>query len=204
MLKKFSLWLTSVAAALSILNQARDPSIETDPKTMFAEDHPASDPINPIPLTATGIPSLVLNELKSNDSEEDMVADGMVLANAIVGSECFKSGVLAANFTERNGLDNKGIYDLIRKKETPVNIKLYTGSWKANHVSRTIGYEKVPFDGWTYMNRYFVDTPYMVAQNIVHEALGHSNGFHHYKYKPSSVPYTLGTIFKKCYKESKS
>jgi hypothetical protein len=38
----------------------------------------------------------------------------------------------------------------------------------------------------------------MVADNLIHEAEGHSQGFSHFKVKATSVPYGLNAAFEAC------
>lgn len=127
-----------------------------------------------------------------------MIYDGVDLINAKMATPCFKQWILAASYTENNGLDQQGIWDTILNHKLSVNVEMYTGTYYQNHVSRTIGYENDPFDGIVHMNRYFVNTAYMVADNLVHEDKGHSAGFHHYGVYDTSEPYGMNYAFEGC------
>ena len=129
-------------------------------------------------------------------AERTMIADGVGLANLTMKTPCFKAAVLSARWTETNGLSQAQIYDKLCSGTVSVDADLYTGSWYQNNVSHTVGYENEP--GTVHMNRYFVDTAYMVADNLIHEAEGHSQGFSHYAVKSTSVPYGLNAAFEAC------
>lgn len=138
----------------------------------------------------------VANITGATDDELVMIADGVALANETMRTDCFKNEVLTASWTETNGLTQQQIWDLLCSGVVTVDVDMYTGSWIENHVYHTVGYEDEP--GLVHMNRYFVDSAFMVADNIIHEAEGHSQGFHHYDVKETSVPYGLNYAFEAC------
>lgn len=145
----------------------------------------------------TGVPIIVLGKITgATAAEMPMIADGVALANTTMATACFKTFVLAASWTETDGLTQAQIWDKLCSGPVSVDVDMYTGSAYENYVSKTIGYEKEP--GVVHMNRFFVDTAYMVADNIIHEAEGHSQGFHHYGVKATSVPYGLNDAFEAC------
>ena len=125
-----------------------------------------------------------------------MIADGVTLANATMKTSCFHDFVLSASWTETNGLTQPQIWDKLCSGTITVDVDMYLGTWYENHVSKTIGYENEP--GTVHMNRYFVDSAYMVADNLIHEGEGHSQGFTHYGVKATSVPYGLNDAFEAC------
>jgi hypothetical protein len=142
-------------------------------------------------------PVLIVGKLTGNTmAEVKMVADGVVLANDTMKTPCFKAAVLSAKWTETNGLTQAQIWDKLCSGPVTVNVDIYTGSWYENNISKTIGYENEP--GTVHVNRYFVDTAYMVADNLIHEGEGHSQGFSHYGVKATSVPYGLNHAFEAC------
>jgi hypothetical protein len=106
--------------------------------------------------------------------------------------------VLAAQYTENNGFTQAQIWALMASNPVTVDVEMYTGTYKANHVSKTIGYENDPWDGVVHMNRYFVNSAFMVADNLWHEAEGHSQGFHHYGVFSSSDPYGMNYAGEGC------
>jgi hypothetical protein len=143
------------------------------------------------------VPVLVVNAITgATPAEVTMIGDGVALANATMKTACFKSFVLAASWTETEGLSQAQIYDKLASGPIAVDADMYTGSWYQNNVSRTVGYENEP--GTVHMNRYFVDSAYMVADNLIHEAEGHSQGFSHFQVKATSVPYGLNAAFEAC------
>lgn len=142
-------------------------------------------------------PVLAVNQITGATPDELlMIADGVSLANQTMATDCFRSFVMAASWTETNGLTQAQIWDLLCSNPVTVDLEMYTGSWYDNHVTHTVGYENEP--GVVHANRYFVDTAYMVADNLIHEAEGHSQGFSHYGVKETSVPYGLNLAFETC------
>ncbi len=130
--------------------------------------------------------------------EVQMIHNGAALANAMLDKRCYKQWILAAQYTENNGMSQAAIFDLVKTKPSTINVEMYTGSWKANHISKTVGYENDPFDGVVHMNRYFVDTAQMVGDNLIHEDRGHSLGFHHYGEHSTSQPYGMNYAYEGC------
>lgn len=128
--------------------------------------------------------------------EPAMIAAGVALANATMKTACFRDFVLAAKWTETKGLTQAQIWQKLCSGPVSVNVEMYLGSAYQNYVTKTIGYEDEP--GELHMNRFFVDTAYEVASNIIHEAEGHTQGFSHYGVKSTSVPYGLNDAFEAC------
>ncbi len=128
--------------------------------------------------------------------EPAMIAAGVALANATMKTACFRDFVLAAKWTETEGLTQAQIWQKLCSGPVSVNVEMYLGSAYQNYVTKTIGYEDEP--GELHMNRFFVDTAYEVASNIIHEAEGHTQGFSHYGVKSTSVPYGLNDAFEAC------
>lgn len=134
----------------------------------------------------------------ATDAEIAVIDKGIEIVNERLASACFRQWVLAARYTENNGLTQAQIYNLTQSKPVVVKVEMYTGTYKANHISKTVGYENDPYDGWVHLNRYFVKTPLMVADNLIHEAEGHSQGFHHYGVKATSDPYGMNYALEGC------
>ncbi len=128
--------------------------------------------------------------------EQAMIAAGVALANATMKTACFRDFVLAAKWTETEGLTQAQIWQKLCSGPVSVSVEMYLGSAYQNYVTKTIGYEDEP--GEVHMNRFFVDTAYEVASNIIHEAEGHTQGFSHYGVKSTSVPYGLNDAFEAC------
>ncbi len=149
------------------------------------------------PTTGGGYPVLIVGKITGAESTEPtMIADGVKLANDTMKTSCFRDFVLSASWTETSGLSQAQIYDKLCSGPITVDVDMYLGTWYENHVSRTIGYEKEP--GTVHMNRYYVNTAYMVADNLIHEGEGHSQGFRHDGVKATSVPYGLNDAFEAC------
>jgi hypothetical protein len=159
-----------------------------------------TEPTVPAPSTTPELyPKVVLGNVQAFNSEKQNIIQAVELLNKVLASETFHQKVLNREFTETEGLTNAQIYDKFREKAVVIDINVFTGSYVQNHVYRTVGYETVP--GVVNINRYFVSTPYQFADNIIHEAIGHSTGFSHLGLKSSSIPYQLNGIFEECVKE---
>lgn len=134
----------------------------------------------------------------ASDAEVTMIYKGVELANEMLRSDCFKEWVTSARYTENQGLSQAQIFQMVTTVPQKADVEMYTGDWKANHYYRTIGYENDPFDGVVHMNRYFVNTAYMVADNLIHEIEGHSQGFRHDYVKATSQPYGMNYAYEGC------
>lgn len=167
-----------------------DPDPIPDPDT-----YPVSNP-SPQPPKAPRVSVGTITG--ATPAEVIMIKQGVDLANKVLAAPCFKQWVLAARYTENNGLTQAQIWDVILRHDKTVDVEMYTGTWKANHVWKTVGYENDPFDGVVHMNRYFVNTPFMVADNLWHEHKGHSPGFHHYLAHATSQPYGMNYAGEGC------
>lgn len=158
---------------------------------------PSPEP-SPSPLMS-GVPTISVGKITGATAKElTMIAEGAAFANKMLAGYCFKQWVLSSRYTENNGLSQQQIWDLMATHPVTVDIEMYTGDWWANHKSKTIGYENDPWDGIVHMNRYFVNTAFMVADNLWHEAQGHSQGFHHYGKFSTSDPYGMNYAGEGC------
>jgi hypothetical protein len=185
---------------------SRDPSAEADSASTNGQDALADvntdtrvDPVGDAdaPPAKSPVPVLAVKNITGATSAEvTMIGEGVALANETMATKCFEDFVLSASWTETGGLTQAQIWDKLCGGTMTVDVDMYLGSWYENNVSRTIGYEKEP--GIVHMNRYFVKTAYMVADNLIHEAEGHSQGFTHYGVKSTSVPYGLDDAFEAC------
>lgn len=160
--------------------------------------------ILPIP-TPTGLPTpksypeVTIGKISGATAKEIvMIESGRKLVNAKLAGACVKQWVLAAKYTENNGQTQAQIWETLVAHTLSVDVEMYTGSWRQNHVSKTVGWEADPFDGVVHMNRYFVNTAYMVADNLIHEHKGHSPGYHHYLNHATSQPYGMNYAFEGC------
>lgn len=137
-------------------------------------------------------------------TEKDMVAKGVAYANTVAASDCFKTQVLKGKYYEVFTDTPQKIWENINSKSPlKINFDIYTGSWWENHVDKTIGYENEP--GLVHMNRYFVNTAYMVGDNAMHEGFGHSVGYTHYVKSTmlSSEPYQMNHFYEICFSQLK-
>lgn len=145
---------------------------------------------------------ITIGKVTGATSEETaMIAAGARIANLVLDSPCFKQWILAASYTENEGLTQQQIFDRVTVQPSAVDVEMYTGDWRTNHVYKTVGYENDPFDGVVHMNRYFVNSAFMVADNLIHEDRGHSLGFHHYGVHSTSEPYGMNYAFEGCYQQ---
>lgn len=169
------------------------------PSTPVAITPSPSPVVSPSALPSINTPQVTVGTITgATPAEMQMIAEGVKLANDKLASECFKQWVNAAHYTETNGMTQAEIWALMSTHLVSADVEMYTGSYKANHVWRTIGYENDPYDGVVHMNRYFVNSAYMVADNLVHEIEGHSQGFHHYGTKATSDPYGMNYAYEGC------
>ena len=136
----------------------------------------------------------------ASPAEAQMIQQGAALVNSVMATPCFKAQVLASAYTENLGLTPAQIWARLVSKPILVGVDMYMGTFAANHFAKTIGYESVPHDGIVHMNRYFVGTAYMVADNLAHEGEGHSQGFDHLYVKATSEPYGMNAAFEACAK----
>ena len=146
----------------------------------------------------SGSPMLAVGQFVGTAAERKMIDDAVQLANRVMASACFKQHVMTANFTEPLGLDNAGVWNKLVSDTIVLEVIMYRGGFFANHWSKTIGYEADQLPGISYMNRHFVKTPFVAADNLIHEGEGHSHGFRHDGVKLTSVPYSLNEIFEEC------
>lgn len=127
--------------------------------------------------------------------EIEMVHMGITIANRTLDSSCYLQWVGAAHYTENNGLTGQQIATLQATQVNKVDVEMYYEN------NRVVGFEYDPYDGVVHMNRKFVNTPYMVADNILHEDRGHGLGFHHYGTFSTSEPYGANYAFEGCTKQ---
>lgn len=151
---------------------------------------------------AVGSPRIRIGKIiGATPAEIEMIHAGAELATNRLAGHCYKQWVLAATYTENEGLTQQQIWDKMVAHDVSVDVEMYTGSWKANHVWKTVGYESDPWDGVVHMNRYFVKTAEAVGDNLVHEHKGHSVGFHHFGVKATSQPYGQNYAYEGCAKQ---
>jgi hypothetical protein len=129
-----------------------------------------------------------------NDAEQAMATQGFALANAVLLSDCFQQGVLEAPMTHTDGQLPGQIYMTMTDGVRRLEIEFYDGG-TAHH---TVGSEDPRRPGIVRMNRHYVNSAYMVADNLLHEA-AHVRGYIHKSSKEAeSVPYTMNRIFEAC------
>jgi len=152
----------------------------------------------PLP-TPTAVPTpgaqliFVRNITGASAAEVKMIRAGEKLANQMIWTKCFEEWVLSARYTENKGLSQGQILlDKIRSIPTYIDVEMYYAN------NRTVGYEWYPFDGVVHMNRKFVFSVEMVADNLLHEDRGHSLEFFHDYNKSTSEPYGMNYAFEGC------
>lgn len=145
----------------------------------------------------TSKPEIILDGMiGQTKDEEKMIIDAVKSANDVMSTECFRNYILDGSFTETNNLSTSQIYNIFASKKVKTKVKMFTGSFIQNYVYKTMGYDIG--DGTTYANRFFVKDADTLASLIMHEAEGHGQGFHHYKKKSTSIPYSLNAAYDKC------
>lgn len=172
----------------------------------FAHRAPIPEPVvaaNPSPALPAPAPTptqrIMIGTITGATADEvPMIYEGLRLANAMLDRQCFRQWVLAAKYSENNGFTQQQIFDQVESQPSKVDVEMYTGTWKENHISKTVGWEADPFDGVVHMNRYFVNSAAMVGDNLIHEDRGHSIGFHHYQVHSTSEPYGMNYAYEGC------
>jgi hypothetical protein len=131
--------------------------------------------------------------------EQGAVDEGIALANAVLKSDCFKTGVLAATMTHTDDLTASEVYAIMtRLPVVALKYDLYDGT--AAH--GTMGYDDSGSPDVIHLNLFFVKDRFAIASVTLHEA-AHLRGFIHKSSKEgSSVPYTMNYIFEQCAKKS--
>jgi hypothetical protein len=195
---KFKKWAVGTGAAIAAavgIQTIRPKTIETPPQVHV---QPAPTPIQKPAVTGLHYPSLVVGKITgATDEETSIIMQAIGKANAVLKSDCFHQHVLTANFTSTNGLTNKEIFDVLSAKPRLANVELFDGTWKQNQVWRTIAYDQG--DGVVYVNRYFFGDVNDCASMLMHEAIGHQNGFTHESAEEyTSIPYEMNSFFDAC------
>jgi hypothetical protein len=132
--------------------------------------------------------------------ELEVVSQAEALLAKVMDSDSFRDKVLAADFTETNGMTNQEIYDCLLEGnhyfcQPSGTIRLNLVMYMEPH-SRVIGYTYLE-SITTYINRKFFATPVSIASNLIHE-YSHILGFTHRGNWSTSIPYTLNRIFEAC------
>jgi hypothetical protein len=145
--------------------------------------------------TPAQFPSIVPGTVNCLPAERPMVDVAYEDLNKVLSSESFKRKVLAALFTEARGMSNQQVYDLI-VSESPiaVDLSMFTGTWKQNHLWHTQGYEDPGHPNVCFANRHFIQSKEACASLLLHETM-HIVGFRHDHVKSTSVPYTMNRIY---------
>lgn len=194
MFKKLKHWLYLLSATLGIIQGVRPPQLEELPQV---GSPPLSSP-SPVYNNGDSFPNITLIDFKGRPEEKEYALKGIEYANAIMRSECFMNSLLKANITETNLMSNEQILKFISDRTVKARVEFFTGNWKQNYIWKTVGYETVPFDGWTYVNRHFVKNARDAGSNIIHEVM-HTLGFDHLVVKKTSLPYTMNDIYEACF-----
>ena len=130
------------------------------------------------------------------EEEVGMASRGFEIANTVLLSDCFSSGVVASNMTHTKNQSSREVFQtLTRSPQLALKVTFYDGTSKHG----TIGWDDPGNDpNNVHMNGFFVKTAYLVADNLLHEA-AHARGFIHKSSKEyTSVPYMMNHIFEAC------
>lgn len=167
--------------------------------TSCQPEHQASVAAEPTPAVAPAAevrPSIQLGVTSGLLSGEAVEIDiGLSYTNQVLASDCFKNKVLAALFTENNGLTNQQIYDLISSEKKVVGVTIFNGTIWQDDAYHTEGYDVG--DGIVYANRYYINTAYLMGDVLIHE-WAHQWLFTHYYVKATSVPYQFNGFYENC------
>lgn len=149
----------------------------------------------PIPIGST-IPDFVVGDIKgASESERKMIIQAIGYVKQVVYSPEFKSAVMGATFTSTRGLSNIEIYNLFQTTLFVVNVDMFDGTWRQNHVWHTQGYED-PNDDYVHANRYFIQDALNMGSLILHELAHEPLMFTHSSASEyTSVPYACNAIF---------
>lgn len=151
--------------------------------------------IPPLKLPPLAFPVILSGQIDCIGDELQMIRAAFTDLSKVLASPTFKTRVLAAHFSETNDLSNIEIYNmLISKSPVYINFSMFTGSFKQNHIYKTMGYEDENYPSTCFANRYFIQNKETCASLILHEAM-HVLGFHHYGVMNTSVPYTMNDIY---------
>lgn len=181
--------ILSLSTCEPVYALGRKAPIPTPSPSVSASPTPVVSP-SPVPVGTALISVGKISYAKA--AELHMIAKGLEMANAMLFKPCFKQWVTAARYTENNGLTSAQIYQKITTEPSSVDVEMYYQN------NKVVGFEYDPFDGVVHMNRKFVNTADMVADNLLHEDRGHSLGFHHYGKFSTSVPYGMNYAYEGC------
>lgn len=173
-----------------IFGRGQPAPVEQVPAPAPIEQAPPPEPVN-IPETS----NITIGDITgATNGEKQMIITAIGYLHQVFDSKEFKDAVLAAKFTNTNGLSNKQIYKLIMTTKMVVNVDYFYGNWKQNHVWHTMGYED-PNDDYVHANKYFITDAITMMSLIGHELMHEPLGFHHDSASEySSVPYTMNAI----------
>jgi hypothetical protein len=133
-------------------------------------------------------------------AEAQIVEQGFELANAVLLSDCFRQGVVGSSMTHTRNRTPAAIYESMTALPAErLRIDFYyKAAGPRPFGTRVVGWDRPSDPDLVHMNRAFVNTPFMVADNLLHEA-AHARGYRHKSATEySSVPYTMNRIFEGC------
>ena len=145
--------------------------------------------------TPARFPSVVRGTVSCRPGEREMVYAAYDDLNKVLSSDLFRTRLLAAQFTETQGMGNGEIYDLaVNRSPIEVDFAMFTGGFRQNHLWHTMGYEDPAHPTVCYANRHFIQRKEVCASLILHETM-HIIGFRHDDVKATSVPYVMNRIY---------
>jgi len=169
-------------------------------KKLFSKSAATNTEVVALPPPVTNYsptPTVTLGQVRgATDLEITMISQATKLLQGALKTAKFKELVLSTSFTETNNLTNEEIYEKLCANVLVVNVVMFTGSFRQNHIWRTVGLD-TKGDDFVYANRYFVQDAKVLASLILHE-MCHGLGFGHYGEKSTSVPYRMNDIIEEC------
>lgn len=142
-------------------------------------------------------PQIVLGTIScETDDQKTMINAGYDMLDKVLADPRFKVAFLAFPFVQTNGMSNQDLWDLAcAQSPITMNCDLHDMGFKYDRIYHTVGLDDASDPNTCYMNSYIVDSPYMVADNLLHETW-HRLGLSHINPTDStSVPYGNNTLF---------
>jgi hypothetical protein len=138
-----------------------------------------------------------LGEFVGSEDERQAAAQGIMLANMVLRSRCFRDEVLSRSLTNTDGDANSEVFRKMQSGGT-FDVTFFHGSWKENNLWKTVGRDSESAPRNIQLNSHFVKNGWWVGSTVLHEA-AHAYGYrHHSAREHTSVPYTMNALFEEC------